>query len=120
MQWTDVSENWMAFVPRILDRWPDLGSDDVDAIEGDRARFVSLLSLQSGMDTSEAEAEIDDFLTGEIPADVMMDPDEDNAQISASGDNIPAGEDASDDDAEFGDDSKLENPVGRTTDRSRQ
>lgn len=114
MRWKDVSENWMAFVPNILSRWPDLDGDSVDDVDGDRERFLALLCDQLNMDRVEAEDELAEYLSGEIPSDVIMDPHEDNAQIAASAREIPAGEDPSDDDAEFGDDRTSEAPVGRS------
>ena len=52
----------------------------------------------------EAREEIRDWLVGELPSDVVMNPVHDNHSISLSRKFVPEGEDESDDDARFGDD----------------
>ncbi|MFQ1702429.1 hypothetical protein ACJ5NV_17730 [Loktanella agnita] len=115
MQWKDVAQNWTAFTPRILTRWPALDEDEVLAIDGDQDGFLTYLSKTKGEDPVAAQMELADWLMGEEPADVVMDPTRDNARIKASGQNIPAGEDALSDDKRFGDDDTPEPPVAKAS-----
>ena len=112
MQWTEVSQDWMAFVPRILTRWPELDGDDVDALDGSRAGLVTLLAASPGRDRQAAEDEVDEWLQGEVPADVMTEEAVDNARILASRREMAADEDAYSQDGKFGDDDTPEPPVG--------
>ena len=114
MQWNDVAKDWTAFTPRILTRWPQMDEDKVLDIDGDQDRFIGYLTSVKNDDRVAAQMELSDWLMGEQPADVMMDETKDNARILASGQNMPAGEDPSDDDRRFGDDGKADTPVGRT------
>ena len=57
--------------------------------------------------------ELADWLMGGEPIDVTMAEQNDNANILGSAANVPAGEDVSDDDAKFGDDTAAAAPVGR-------
>jgi hypothetical protein len=113
MKWNDIASNWAAFVPRITTRWPDLNENEVIAIDGDQDAFIAYLASFNDQDTMTAKSEVDDWLMGEQPTDAVMHPTRDNARISASSDNIPAGEDPSDDDRRFGDDTTPQPPVAR-------
>lgn len=116
MEWREVSENWMAFVPRILTRWPELDGDDVDALDGSRAGLVTLLAAAPGRDRQDAEDEVAAWLEGEVPADVMTEEAVDNARILAARREMAADEDAYSQDGKFGDDDTPEPPVGRASD----
>ena len=114
MLWKDVSKNWVAYTPRILQQWPNLDEAEVLAIDGDQNKFLDYLSKSKGHDDVAAQMELADWLIGGEPLDVTMDAHNDNAQISDSARNVPAGEDPSDDDRRFGDDATAERPMGRT------
>ncbi len=114
MKWQQVTEHWNAFVPSILTRWPELDSDTVDAIEGDRTALLKEIVHTYQVPAREAEDELATWMEGATPADVIMDPEMDNERITAVADNIPEGEDAYDDDRRFGDDGYEANPIGRT------
>lgn len=104
MKWHHVRDNWPAFFDAITDRWPDADETDLEAIDGDQRAFVLYVAELTGQEPTEARDEIRDWLTGELPSDVVMDPHHENHSISLSGKFISDGEDASDDDARFGDD----------------
>jgi hypothetical protein len=104
MKWQHVQENWPAFYEAISDRWPDADEAELDEIDGDQRAFVHYVAELEGMDTSEALEEIREWLRGELPADVVMDPRHDDHSIRLSGKYLPEGEDESDDDARYGDD----------------
>lgn len=115
MQWTDVNRNWAAHIPRIMTEWPDLDEDKVAAADGSREKFEQVLAERHELTLTEAQVIIAEWLRGMEPADVVMDPTRDNERISASAADIPAGEDAMDDDAAFGDDNVPNTPIGKTS-----
>lgn len=104
MKWHHVRDNWPAFFDAIADRWPDADEADLEAIDGDQRAFILYIANLTGQEPEEARDEVRDWLTGELPSDVVMDQHHENHSISLSGKFIPDGEDASDDDARFGDD----------------
>lgn len=104
MQWHHVQENWASFFDAILDRWPEADEDDLEEIDGDQHRFITYIAELSEQDRAEARDDIREWLAGELPSDVVMDERHDNHSIALSGKFMPEGEDASDDDARFGDD----------------
>jgi hypothetical protein len=105
MKWHHVADNWPAFFDAIADRWPDADEADLDGIDGDQHAFVRYIAGLNGQSPGEAREEILEWLTGELPSDVIMDPRHDNHSINLSAKFVPDGEDESDDDARFGDDS---------------
>ena len=113
MKWNDVATNWAAFVPRIMTRWPDLDENEVIAIDGNQDDFVAYLASFSDQDVVTAKSELNEWLMGEQPTDAIMHPTRDNARINASTENMPAGEDPSDDDRRFGDDLTPSPPIDR-------
>ncbi len=113
MDWKRVEQNWDAMVPAIVARWPQADADEVAAIDGNRDALNIYLGQVSGLTPREANEAIDEWLAGPFPSDAVMDPHNDNSQILHSANNIPAGEDPSDDDAAFGDDDIAQSPVGR-------
>ena len=103
MKWHHVQDNWTAFYEAIQNRWPDAEEDRLDEIDGDQRAFVTYIAELSGQDPAEARDEIRDWLTGELPSDVVMDPLHDNHSILLSEKFVPEGEDEFDDDSRFGD-----------------
>ena len=114
MDWQTVARNWPAFVDRIEQRWPETDETDLLDIDGDRRRFTSYLSKVHDLTRSEANEEIEAWLNGEMPADVKMDEQRDNANIRESASHIPPGEDVYSEDGDFGDDRQELRPQGRT------
>lgn len=106
MKWQHVQENWPAFYDAIVDRWPDADEADLDEIDGDQRAFVTYIAGLIGLDTPDAREEIREWLTGELPSDVVMDPHHDNHSIALSAKYVGEGEDEYDDDARFGDDDR--------------
>jgi hypothetical protein len=104
MKWRHVQENWPAFFEAIIDRWPDADEAELEEIDGDQRAFIAYISDLTGQESDDAREEIRDWLTGELPSDVVMDPRHDDHSISLSSKYLPDGEDESDDDARFGDD----------------
>ncbi|SEW10113.1 hypothetical protein SAMN04488515_1047 [Cognatiyoonia koreensis] len=113
MQWKNIAQNWPAFAPRLMTKWPELEENTLLSIDGDQDKFVDYLKTRTGMDTVTAQMELADWMMGAEPADAVMDSTRDNEQISNSAQEMAVGEDALSDDKKFGDDGKAENPVGR-------
>lgn len=103
MKWHHVQENWSAFFEAILEKWPEADPDELEAIDGDQREFIAYIARVTEQDHGEARDEIKDWLIGEIPADVVMDPIHDNHSIALSSKYVGEGEDEYDDDARFGD-----------------
>lgn len=104
MKWHHVQDNWPAFFEAILERWPEADADELDGIDGDQRAFVAYIAELTGQEPAEAREEIRDWLVGELPSDVVMNPVHDNHSISLSSKFVPEGEDEYDDDSRFGDD----------------
>lgn len=103
MKWSHVQDNWNAFYDAITDRWPDAEEDALDEIDGDQRAFIDYIAKITEQEPGDARDEIRDWLTGELPSDVVMDPEHDNHSIMLSEKYVPEGEDEYDDDEKFGD-----------------
>ncbi|MFD1883801.1 hypothetical protein [Paracoccus pacificus] len=104
MKWSHVKANWTAFYEAIQEKWPEADDAELDEIDGDQRAFIAYIAEISEMDPEEAREEIRDWLVGEIPSDVVMDPGHDNHSIALSSKFVPEGEEEMDDDSRFGDD----------------
>ena len=104
MKWHHVKENWAAFYEAIQEKWPEVDEADLDEIDGDQRAFIAYLVEATGQEASQVRDELREWLAGEIPSDVVMDPIHDNHSISLSAKYVNEGEDEYDDDARFGDD----------------
>ncbi|WP_265500291.1 hypothetical protein [Paracoccus beibuensis] len=104
MKWHHVQENWSAFYEAITDKWPEADEGDLDEIDGDQRAFVTYLAEVTGQEPEEIREELRDWLTGEIPSDIVMDPTHDDHSLRLSGKYVNEGEDEYSDDASFGDD----------------
>ncbi|TJZ94229.1 hypothetical protein FA743_02935 [Paracoccus gahaiensis] len=105
MKWHHVQENWSAFYEAIIDKWPEADEADLDEVDGDQRAFVTYLAEATGQEPAEIREELREWLVGEIPSDVVMDPVHDNHSIALSAKFVGEGEDEYSDDARFGDDS---------------
>lgn len=104
MKWHHVQENWPAFFEAILDKWPEADEAELDEIDGDQRAFIAYVAELTGQEAADAREEIRDWLAGELPSDVVMDPRHDDHSIRLSSKFLPEGEDELDDDARYGDD----------------
>ncbi|WP_022706866.1 MULTISPECIES: hypothetical protein [Paracoccus] len=104
MKWHHVQENWSAFYEAITDKWPEVDEADLDEIDGDQRAFVEYLTEVTGQEPEEVREEMREWLRGEIPSDIVMDPVHDNQSIRLSSKYVNEGEDEFADDARFGDD----------------
>lgn len=104
MKWHHVQENWSAFFDAILDKWPDADEIELESIDGDQRAFLTYIAELTGQELSDTREEIREWLAGELPSDVVMDPRHNDHSISLSGKYVPEGEEVSDDDSRFGDD----------------
>lgn len=104
MKWTHVQANWPAFYEAIQEKWEDVDDAVLDEIDGDQRAFVRYIAEITEQDLEEARDEIKQWLIGEIPSDIVMDPLHDNHSIRLSGKYVGEGEDEYSDDARFGDD----------------
>ena len=114
MKWQHVQENWAAFYEAIQSRWPEADFDELDDIDGDQRSFIAYVARLEELEPNDARDEVRDWLTGEVPADVVMDPTHDNRSIMLSEKYVSPGEDPSDDDARFGDDDAVPHDGDRT------
>ena len=107
MKWHHVQENWPAFFEAILDRWPDADETELEAVDGDQRAFIAYIAELTEQEPADVREEIREWLTGELPSDVVMDPRHDDHSIRLSSKFVPEGEDEYDDDARFGDDDAI-------------
>lgn len=114
MQWPDIARNWTAYVPAVMDQWPEAVEEDLLALDGSRDALAAYLAQATGRDYNDLQDEIATWREGAMPADVRMDETEDMEAIKESGKYVPAGEDPSDDDAAFGDEQMADRPIGRS------
>ena len=114
MDWQTVENNWKAFVPVLIRRWPELDEDELLSMTGRRKRFTSYLAKRHELTLLEAEEEVGYWLDSRIPLDVITNPLHDNASITESAAHIPEGEDVYSEDADFGDDRIADRPLGRS------
>ena len=105
MRWHHIQDNWAAFYDPIIDRWPGADEAGLETVDGDQRAFVLYIANVTDQEPAEARDEILEWLKGELPADVVMDPHHEDHSILLSGKFMPEGEDESDDDARYGDDS---------------
>ena len=113
MDWKLIRQDWTAFVPAILQRWPDADEEDLLQLDGERETLAAYLAGRTGQDYTLVLDDVAEWQMGEEPADIHMDETRDNVNIRESIRHVPPGEDASDDDRAFGDDNSAEPPVGR-------
>ncbi len=104
MKWHHVQANWPAFYEAIVEKWPEADESELDEIDGDQRAFIAYIAEVTEQEISEARDEIREWLAGEIPSDVVMDPGHDNRSMLLSSKFVPEGEDVYDDDKRFGDD----------------
>ncbi|MFB9223523.1 hypothetical protein [Paracoccus cavernae] len=104
MKWQQVQDNWSAFFDAISEKWPDVDENELEEIDGDQRAFIAYIAEVTEQDPREARDEIREWLSGEIPSDVVMDPSHNDRSMAFSSKFVPEGEDESDDDALFGDD----------------
>lgn len=104
MKWHHVQDNWGAFYEAIIDRWPDADEAELDEVDGDQRAFVVYIAELTGQEPGDARDEIREWLAGELPSDVIMDPRHDDHSIRLSGKYLPEGEEELDDDSRYGDD----------------
>lgn len=106
MKWHHVADNWPAFFEAIADRWSDVDEDELYEIDGDQRAFVAYIARLTDQTPMEATEEIREWLSGEVPTDIVMDSRHDNHSLANAAKYVPDGEDESDDDSRFGDDGK--------------
>ena len=104
MKWHHVQQNWPAFFEAILDKWPEADETELEEIDGDQRAFIAYIAELTEQEPADVREEIREWLTGELPSDVVMDPRHDDHSIRLSSKFLPEGEDEYDDDARFGDD----------------
>lgn len=112
MQWSEIRENWTALIPSVEARFPQIGEENLVAMSGERSELVAAL-VETGMDTAEAERQLETWRETPMPLDAYADPDHDAGAARDSRGYIPEGEDALADDHRFGDDHVPDRPIGR-------
>jgi len=114
MKWSHVQENWSAFIEAIIEKWPEADEAELDEIDGEQRAFIRYISEVTGQELDETKDEVREWLAGEIPSDIVMDPMHDNHSIALSSKYVGEGEDEYDDDARFGDDDEIPDDGDRT------
>ena len=114
MDWHTVQTNWVAYVPRLMTRFPALDEATLLATDGEITPVARQLAAAEDIDTAAAKDMLHDWAMGDEPADAVMDETRDNARIMDSKKNIPAGEDVYADDEKFGAEDAPDTPMGRT------
>lgn len=114
MEWTTVETNWAAYVPRLMTRWPDLSEAELLATDGEMEAVATHIAAVKDASVADARAALASWMGGGEPADAVMDPTRDNAQIMESAKEMAAGEDAYADDVKFGAEDAPKTPVGRS------
>ncbi|MBM2577073.1 hypothetical protein JQC91_12265 [Jannaschia sp. Os4] len=109
----DFSQNWVPYRDPLMDRFPSLTDGDLEDADGSTAALAKRIAEGEGTTPAEAQQTLHEFLDGPLPADAYAEPVNDNAAVMQSERYIPEGEDALTDDRRFGDDDKIENPIGR-------
>ncbi len=110
---SDLRNDWPALFSSLRARFPNLTDDVLIDVDADIARLETAVASSQALSRSDAREAVAEWMNGPEPADAYAHPTHDDAAISESNRYIPDGEEASDDDARFGDDGKLENPVDR-------
>ena len=113
MRWTDVAEDWPAYVEALHTRWPETDLTELEAIDGNRDRLEAYVAEVNGIPKEDARDEVTDWLRGPTPADARMDETRDNQNIVNSARYVAPGEDVYSDDRDFGDDGLADRPIGR-------
>ncbi|NIZ09887.1 hypothetical protein [Pseudooceanicola sp. HF7] len=114
MQWSAITRYWSAYVPAVMQRWPETSEEDLLSLDGSEDALTGYLIKLTGRPAEDIRDEIAEWRTGATPADIRMDEAEDMRNIEASGRYLPEGEDVYDDDRSFGDDAPADPPVGRS------
>ncbi|MFW5641377.1 MAG: hypothetical protein ACOCY0_01295 [Roseicyclus sp.] len=112
MQWSEIRENWTALIPSVQARFPQLSEEDLVGMNGERSELVAAL-VETGIDTAEAERQVEDWRETPMPADAYAHPEHDDEAAREARDYIPEGEDPLADDRRFGDDDLPDRPMGR-------
>lgn len=114
MQWTTIENNWSAYVPCLMTRWPELDENELLSTDGRMGDVVSHIAAVQKTDSVIARDRLRDWMMGAEPTDAIMDATRDNDRIQAAAKDIPTGEDVYADDQRFGDDAVPDTPMGRT------
>ena len=109
----DLKTNWSAHLPQFLTRWPDIEEEDAQTTDGDPVRLAALIAHAEQTTAEDARDQLRTWADGMTPSDVLMDPANDNAQITQSARHIPEGEDVYSEDKDFGDDNLADRPMGK-------
>ncbi|MEM0949482.1 MAG: hypothetical protein AAGK37_18935 [Pseudomonadota bacterium] len=62
MRLNEIETAWHDLIDRIVLDWPELGSDQLAAIAGNRARFINHMAAQYELTKKEAEEVVDLWL----------------------------------------------------------
>ena len=109
----DFTQDWVPYRDALLDRFPGLTDADLEDADGSTATLAMRIARIEGTEPADAQQTLHEFLSGPMPADAFADPSHDDEAVAGSGDYIPDGEVAMDDDRRFGDDDQAESPMGR-------
>lgn len=63
MNWDIIKGNWSQVKGEIQSKWGDLTDDDLDRAAGEREKLVGIIQERYGLAKSDAEAEIDRFVS---------------------------------------------------------
>jgi hypothetical protein len=60
-----AERDWAEIKPLVMQTWPSLAEEDVDATNGDREELLALIEAQAGIEPEDAAAELDTLLGDE-------------------------------------------------------
>jgi uncharacterized protein YjbJ (UPF0337 family) len=63
MNWDVIKGNWTQFKGQMRSKWGELTDDELDQAAGERDKLVGLIQERYGTAKSEAEKEVDDFVS---------------------------------------------------------
>jgi uncharacterized protein YjbJ (UPF0337 family) len=63
MNWDIIKGNWTQIKGGVREKWGELTEDELDQAAGERDKLVGLIQERYGMAKSEAEEEVDQFVS---------------------------------------------------------
>ncbi len=58
-------QDWAEIKPMVMQTWPGLAEEDVDATNGDREELLALIEAQEGIEPEDAAGQLDTLLGDE-------------------------------------------------------
>jgi hypothetical protein len=114
MSRADFEADWTPYRDALVTRFPELSEAELADADGRVPELAMIIAAHQGTTPAEAQAALEEFLAGPMPADAYAAPQHDNEAARESETYVPEGEDPLADDRRFGDDHVADRPMGRT------